>query len=80
MPIFRAIGFGILIIVLNLLLPNVLRQGERTAIQFLKGAETSALTATALVEHASTSTTTITSSPTGFPRFALPQAPYPTAF
>ena len=74
MPIFRAVGLGVLIIVLKLLVPDVASQGERTAVQFLKGAEASAITATDLIHAASTS------SPTGFPRFSLPQAPYPRSF
>lgn len=42
MSIFRAIGLGITILVLQLLVPHIFAQLERTAIAFLEAGETSA--------------------------------------
>lgn len=42
MSIFRAIGLGITILVLQLLVPHIFSQLERTAIAFLQAGETSA--------------------------------------
>ncbi|HEY0010666.1 MAG TPA: hypothetical protein VGB97_01980 [Candidatus Paceibacterota bacterium] len=72
MPLFKAFGFGVLLIVLRLMLPNVLHEGEQTAIVFLEGAQASALTATTIIEHAATTT-----SLSDRPQFSLPHAPYP---
>ncbi|MDP2158502.1 MAG: hypothetical protein Q8K68_12435 [Nitrospirota bacterium] len=52
MPITKAIGLGISIIVLKILLPDVLSQIEETAIAFLKGAKISADVATNLTASA----------------------------
>jgi hypothetical protein len=52
MPIFRAIGFGVLIITLRLLMPAVLEEGEQTAIAFLRGAHVSADAATSIAASA----------------------------
>ena len=49
MAISKAIGLGISIIVLKILLPDVLLQIEETAIAFLGGAKMSADVATNLV-------------------------------
>jgi len=48
MPIFKAIGLGICIVVLKILLPGVLSEIEDTAIAFLYGARVSAGVATDL--------------------------------
>ena len=53
MSIFQALGLGVLIIVLQSLVPTVLTQLESTALAFLRGAEVSALAATSLAASAS---------------------------
>ncbi len=53
MPIFQAIGLGILILILQSSAPSVLRQAETTILAFLRGAEISANTATSLASAAS---------------------------
>ncbi len=67
MPIFQAIGLGICILVLKLLVPEILTELEHTALIFLKGAQTSALVATDLA--ASVGTVEFSQEP-----FVLPQA------
>lgn len=52
MAIFKAIGLGILILVLQSLAPAVFSQLEATALAFLKGAEVSATVATSLAASA----------------------------
>lgn len=52
MPLRKAIGLGICIIVLKLLVPEVLSALETTAIAFLKGAQTSASVASSLAASA----------------------------
>jgi hypothetical protein len=68
MSIWNAIGLGVLIIVLRLLAPTVLTQGESTAVSFLKGAEVSAQVASSYAAQAAALGTPAT------PPFALPQA------
>ena len=75
MGIFRALGFGTLIIVLGFLLPEVLHEAERTAVLFLRGAGASALTATELIENASS--TQLQTTPR---RLILPKAPQTVPF
>ena len=75
MPIFKAIGLGILILVLQSSLPKVLHQAETTALAFLHGAEVSATAATNLAASASSLTTSGT---LRMPR-ALPDDPLPQA-
>lgn len=74
MPIFQAIGLGILILVLQCFVPNVLHQLEATTLAFLRGAELSANVATSLVASADSA---IEVSSSGAPRaptdFRLPQ-------
>ena len=70
MGIFRALGLGILIIMLGFLVPEVLKEAERTAVLFLRGAGASALTATELIEQASS-----TQSQSPPRRLTLPKAP-----
>ncbi len=48
MPIFAAIGIGILILVLQSLSPEVLSQGEHTVISVLRTVEVTADTASSL--------------------------------
>lgn len=69
MGIRNAIGFGIFIIVLKLLIPNILSEGEKTAISFLQGAQLSAGVASSLIGNTNSS-----SLPRALPPFALPQA------
>lgn len=52
MPIFRALGLGVLILVLQALAPRIFDQTERTTIAFLRGAELSALAAASLATDA----------------------------
>lgn len=79
MGIFRAIGLGMLLIILGFLVPEVLKEAERTAVLFLRGAGASALTATELIEQASSSPSSsgTTTSPR---RLVLPKAPQPVPF
>jgi len=52
MPLFQAIGLGVCIIVLKILLPGVLSEIEDTAIAFLQGAQVTAGVATDLAASA----------------------------
>lgn len=52
MAFTKAIGLGIAIVVLKLLLPGVLTEIEHTAIAFLQGAQVSASVATDLAASA----------------------------
>ena len=70
MPISRALGLGLAILVLKALAPAIMTHIESTAIAFLSGAETSAQTATSLA--ASASSFQLEQSPR---RLMLPQAP-----
>jgi hypothetical protein len=76
MRIRAAVGFGIFIVLLRFMLPDVLFEGERTAILFLRGAGQSASTATSLIERSASTSPAAT----GYPHFSLPQSPYPTPF
>jgi hypothetical protein len=77
MSIFRAIGFGILIITLRLLLPDVFDSGKETAIAFLHGARVSADTASSIAASATTSLHPLSSAGTtqSLPPLSLPQTP-----
>lgn len=75
MPVFSALGLGIAIIVLKLLVPVVFSHIESTAIAFLSGAETSATIATDLAASAGTIQTRPSFLPSATPPFPLPQAP-----
>lgn len=70
-----------LLIILGFLVPDVLHEAERTAVLFLRGAGASALTATELIEEASSTrplgTTGTTTSPR---RLVLPRAPQTVPF
>lgn len=68
MAFTRAIGLGIAIVVLKMLLPGVLTEIEHTAIAFLHGAQVSAGVATDLA--ASTGDMRFSNEP-----FALPRVP-----
>lgn len=70
MSIFRAIGFGIFIMIMGLMLPDVLDAGRATAISFLRGARISADTATNIA--ASAASARPSASP--LPPLRLPQA------
>ncbi len=74
MAITRAIGLGVAIIVLKLLLPGVLTEIERTAVAFLRGASTSAEVATGLA--ASVGSVQILNEPFELPRAAEARYPY----
>ncbi len=54
MPIFQAVGFGILIITLRVLVPAIFAQLETTIIAFLHGAQISATIASQLAATAAT--------------------------
>ncbi len=77
MPIFRAIGFGILVITLRLLIPDVFDASKETAISFLHGARISADTASSITASAATSLHPISSadSSQSLPSLTLPQTP-----
>ena len=68
MSVWNAIGIGVLIVLLRLLAPAVLTQGESTAVSFLKGAEVSANVASS---YAASSAALGRPS---VPPFSLPQA------
>lgn len=75
MAIFKAIGLGILILVLQSLVPTFFSQLEATTLAFLRGAEVSANVATGLAASAASATESTHSTllrPT--PDFAMPQA------
>ncbi|MBU2103575.1 hypothetical protein KKD81_02425 [Patescibacteria group bacterium] len=67
MPILKALGLGVCILVLKLLVPQIFTELEQTALIFLRGAQTSALVATDLA--ASVGTIEFSQEP-----FVLPQA------
>ena len=52
MPIFHALGLGVLILILGWLVPNVLSELEATVIAFLHGARVSADVAATLAASA----------------------------
>ena len=72
MPIFSALGIGVLILVLGWLVPNVLAELEATVIAFLRGARVSADAAAAI---AATAGTTPPSVPLSAIPLTLPTAP-----
>lgn len=69
MPFFRALGFGIFVVVLSTLLPNVLHQGEATVISILRAIEAGATASSNFSSVASPSLAPIFSPP------LLPQVP-----
>lgn len=71
MPIFRAIGLGVLIIVLKFLVPSIWNELEAVIIAFLHGARVSADLATNLAGAGGASL----SLPSATPPFPLPYAP-----
>jgi hypothetical protein len=73
MSIFRAIGFGIFIITMRLLLPDVFAEGRSAAIAFLRGARLSADAASTLAASAARFPPPAITRPP-----QLPQAPLPT--
>ncbi|HEX2792346.1 MAG TPA: hypothetical protein VHO23_01340 [Candidatus Paceibacterota bacterium] len=78
MPVFQAIGLGIAILTLKLLVPAVFSHIESTAIAFLQGAETSASVATGLAASAGTAPVSPlmrVAPPSATPPFPLPTAP-----
>jgi hypothetical protein len=54
MPIFQAIGLGVLILVLKFLVPAIFTEVEATVIAFLHGARVSADVASSLAASAAT--------------------------
>lgn len=70
MPIFRAIGFGVLLIILRIMIPSVLSEGEQTAISFLHGARVSADTMSQIAGTAGSA-----SALSSLPPLIYPQAP-----
>lgn len=66
MPVLKAVGLGICIVVLKLLVPEVLSEAEAAAIAFLRGARVSAETASTLA--ASVGSVRITNDPFELPR------------
>ncbi len=81
MPIFQAIGLGILISVLQSQTPAVLHQAESTALAFLRGAEVSATAATSMAQAASSNASSGSLRlPHAVPDFPLPQARQVSSF
>jgi hypothetical protein len=75
MPLFQALGLGVLILVLQSSLPRVLTQAEATSLAFLRGAEVSAVAATNMAAAAtSLSHMERPGLPRALPDFPLPQA------
>lgn len=72
MSIFRAFGFGVLLVVMRIMLPNVLSAAEQTAIAFLGGAEASAEAAASIAASAAHIPPI---SSTSYPPLTYPQAP-----
>ncbi|MBU0750175.1 hypothetical protein KKH15_01515 [Patescibacteria group bacterium] len=70
MPISKALGLGLAILVLKALAPAIMTHIESTAIAFLSGAEVSAHAATNLAASAGSF-----SLPDSSNRLVLPQAP-----
>jgi hypothetical protein len=68
MSIWNALGLGLLIIMLKVLAPAVLTQGESTALSFLKGAEVSAQVASGYAAQAAAR------NQPALPPYPLPQA------
>ena len=68
MPIFGAVGIGVLIFVLSHMAPPVLTQGETTVISVLHAIEVAATTSTSL-------TASVAGSSPLFAPPTLPQAP-----
>lgn len=80
MAIRNAIGFGIMIGILWIALPNVLREAEETIIAFLDGAQLSATAASGFISASAAPGTVPAGTPNSVPLLALPQAPLPPAF
>jgi hypothetical protein len=78
MPLFRALGFGVLILIMKILIPEVLSEGEKTAVMILRGTQLSVATATQMV--GSVRVASLPNQIRALPPFALPQAPTITAF
>ncbi|KND50471.1 MAG: hypothetical protein AB202_02335 [Parcubacteria bacterium C7867-007] len=70
MPIFRALGLGILILILQLLVPTIFLQLQSTIIAFLNAAEISATVGSQLAGSAGSISGTIpgSSDPLTLPR------------
>lgn len=79
MSIFQALGLGVLILVLQSLVPTVLTQLESTTLAFLRGAEVSAVAATYLAASASLATDEALVPP-DHTDFRMPQATQITRF
>ena len=69
MGIFRALGFGVFLLVLRLMVPEIFHEGQHTAVLMLHGAGTAAETASTLA--ASAGQTRLIA----LPPYPLPQAP-----
>ncbi|HEX5774514.1 MAG TPA: hypothetical protein VFY28_00950 [Candidatus Paceibacterota bacterium] len=76
MPVFRALGLGIAIIVLRFLVPAIFNELEATIIAFLSAARTSLDAASGLAASVgNTSSVPLFLPPSGTPPFPLPTAP-----
>lgn len=80
MHITKALGLGILILMLKFLAPEILAEGQDTVLAFLRGATTSAAIGTALVAGAGASLPSSAHVPSALPDFPLPQARQTTPF
>lgn len=75
MRIFRAIGFGIFIIVVRVLIPAVFTEGQNTAVSFLHGARISADAASQTAASITALQNSRTTPLLVLPPFPLPQTP-----
>lgn len=74
MSIFRALGLGVLILVLGWLVPEILAELTATVVAFLKGARVSAEVATSIAASAGSASGSI---PLSAIPLSLPAAPIP---
>jgi len=77
MPIFQAIGLGVLVLVLQWFVPAIWTELEATIISVLHGARVSADVATGIAERAGTTSSSIplAAVPLALPPYPLPYAP-----
>jgi hypothetical protein len=76
MPVFRALGLGIAIVVLKFLVPAIFNELEATIIAFLSAARLSADAASGLAASVGSASSSV---PLLLPPSATPPFPLPTA-
>ncbi len=75
MGIFRAIGFGIFIVIVRVLIPAVFIEGQNTVVSFLHGARVSADAASGVAASVTALQNNHSTSLLVLPPFPLPQTP-----